>query len=397
MRILQLTLKPPFPPVDGGALAMAQICQGLLAAQQQVKLLTLHTPKHPFRADAMAQELIQQTDLEAVFADTRLKPHRAFFNLFSERSYQLERFEVAAMHQKLKAVLQQERFDIVHIESLFMLPYIATVRQYSTAKVVWRPHNVEHHLGKAQASQESGLKRWYWKLLSQRLKRYELAQLNACDGIACITEKDRQYFITAGAKVPTLHLPFGMAFPPIQPTVTPGKDLVFLGALDWHPNVDGLQWMVKEVWPLIRRSYPEMRFRIAGRNPGNSIAALQGQGVEIIGEVPNVADFLQSGAVVVAPVRAGSGVRIKVLETLALGLPLVTSSKGIEGTDLRADDHLKVADQPADFSSAIQQLMEKPEIGVQMGKNARKFMTHHHELGRVTDQLVQFYQDLLDE
>lgn len=395
MHILQLSHKPPFPAVDGGALAMAQVTEGLLEAGQEVRLLTLHTDKHPFQADKVSQEILHQTKFEGIFADTTPKPSAAFLNLFSANSYQLQRFDVPEMHQRLSKVLTENSYDIVHLESLFMVPYLDTIRKHSRAKVVLRSHNVEYQLGEAKVqSLPPGIKKHYWNLLTKRLKRFELAHQNAYDGLACISEQDRQHFLQSGTTIPSLTLPLGLKLPESGDTRS-GTGLVFLGALDWAPNIEGLEWFVKHCWPEIKQNLPELQFRIAGRNPGSELENLSGNGVSIIGEVPDAASFLQSGALVVAPVLSGSGVRVKVLEALALGLPLATTTKGIEGTELIAGTHLLVADDPRELGRQIVELAKNPEIGQQMGLTAARFMALHHLRHKVTERLIQFYQSLL--
>jgi len=165
MRILQICPKPPLPAVDGGALAMHAVTEGLLQAGMSVKVLAIATEKHPFLPDKISAEYKSATGIETVFIDTGVKYIPAFLNLFSSSSYNVNRFYSVEFANKLKSVLEKETFDIIQLESLFVAPYLYMIRQFSKAKVVLRAHNVESKLWERRAEQEnqSLKKRWFKK------------------------------------------------------------------------------------------------------------------------------------------------------------------------------------------------------------------------------------------
>ena len=141
MNILQICSKPPFPPKDGGALAMNILTQGLLNAGHHVKVLTVNTSKHFVDLHTVDTAYKQKTNYEAVFIDTRIKPLKALLSLFSPRSYNIERFFSVEFEQTLIRILKEETFDIVHLETLYVSPYVDTIRKYSSAKIVLRSQN----------------------------------------------------------------------------------------------------------------------------------------------------------------------------------------------------------------------------------------------------------------
>ena len=143
MKILQLCHKPPMPAVDGGCIAMNNITQGLIAAGHKVKIITIFTHKHNFFPENMSKEYLDNTEIEGVYVDTRLNIVDAYASIMTSDSYHVNRFFSTDFDIKLTRVLKQENFDIVHLESLFMTPYIGTIRRLSKAKIVLRSHNLE--------------------------------------------------------------------------------------------------------------------------------------------------------------------------------------------------------------------------------------------------------------
>ena len=154
MKVLQLCSKPPYPPVDGGTLAMNSITQGLLAAGCEVRVLAMCSEKHPVLEDRIPDDYRRATRFEAVFVDLRLHPLDAGVAMLCGDSYHVRRFESKAFAARLAQVLQEETFDIVHVESIFLAPYVPVIRRHSTAPVILRTHNVENQIWRRMAMSE---------------------------------------------------------------------------------------------------------------------------------------------------------------------------------------------------------------------------------------------------
>ena len=158
MRVLQICLKPPLPSIDGGCLAMDAITQGLIANNIEVKLLTISTAKHPFQQELLSKEYRDKTQIESTFVDTKIKPLNAFCNLFSSESFNVKRFYSEAFKQLIINTLKKNHYDIVLLESLFIMPYLQVIKKYSEAKIIYRAHNIEHEIWERNAKQTKGLK-----------------------------------------------------------------------------------------------------------------------------------------------------------------------------------------------------------------------------------------------
>ena len=146
MKILQICHKPPYPPSDGGTIAMNNVTQGLLHAGHRVKVLAIETPKHKVNPYSLPAEYLSATGFESVFVDTSISYAAAFKTIFTRKAYQVNRFYSKAFAKKIAEVLKKDQFDIIHLESLFTTPYIPVIRQHSKAKIVLRTHNIDPSL-----------------------------------------------------------------------------------------------------------------------------------------------------------------------------------------------------------------------------------------------------------
>ena len=211
MRILQLCYKPPYPPVDGGTLAIDSVTRGLLLAGCEVKVLTVSTDKHPYDASRIPRSYIDKTAIEAVYVDTRIKPLSAFVSLLCGQSYHVKRYISQAFNDKLVELLKSEEFDVVHVESVFLTPYVETVRKYSSAKIILRAHNVENRIWRQLSSGERNpFRKWYLKHLSLALDVYEREHVNDYDGVISITDEDAAVFREMGCRKPITTVSFAI-------------------------------------------------------------------------------------------------------------------------------------------------------------------------------------------
>jgi len=211
MKVLQLCHKPPFPVIDGGCIAISQISNGLLDNDINLRILTASTEKHPFLIEEYDKEFARKTRIEGVFLDTRINIIDAFSALVTSDSYNVNRFFSTDFDIKLIKILEEDEYDIVHLESLFMTPYIATIRQNSDAKVVLRSHNLEHLIWERLANSTGNkAKRIYLKHLAAKLKKYEHKTINEVDGIATISFEDSKRYADLECETHLINIPFGV-------------------------------------------------------------------------------------------------------------------------------------------------------------------------------------------
>ena len=385
-RILQICHKPPRPAVDGGCIAMDSLTTGMLLEGHQVKVLSLHTHKHPFKSSALDEAYLNATRFEAIYADTELNIRDAASHVITGESYHLSRFHVPEMDRTIERVLREEIFDVVVLESLFTTSYIPAIRRLSDAEIILRAHNVEHQLWQEVSAQMGGgPKKWLLNLFQRNLQHEEINLLDQVDGVAAITDQDAAWFRHAmtsngvGNPHRVVTVPFGLDVESISHASigVPPNHMLHLGSMDWTPNVQGVMWLMKEVWPLVRKDCPEAVLKLAGRHMPASLSSEPTEGIEVLGEVESAEKTYDTSCAVVIPLHAGSGMRIKLTEALAAGRPVVTTSKGMEGLELTNGQHVLVANTAHDMAEAIKLLLTQPTRAIELGHSGREWaMTH---------------------
>ncbi len=393
MKVLQLCNKPPYPPVDGGTMAMNSITQGLLQAGCEVRVLTVESDKHPLRREQLPADYVAQTAIEGVYVDLAVRPLSAAVAMLCGESYHVKRYRSEAFAAKLRQVLQADRYDVVHVESIFLTPYLPLIRRYSDAKVILRAHNVEHLIWRRVAeSTRHGLRRWYLKHLSLTLRAYELEHIGAYDGVVCITRNDADYFRANGCRRPIVDIPFGVEIEELPNVEAEPASLFHIGAMDWMPNRESIQWMLDEVWPVVHREVPQARLYLAGRKMPERWMRADIEGVNVVGEVPDAMHFIASKQINVVPLLSGSGIRVKIIEAMSVGKAVVTTTVGAQGIDYTDGENLLIANTPQEFAQQIKRLVDDPGYCSRVGQAAARLVAEHYDGRRLAARLTDFYQ-----
>ena len=399
MKILQLCHKPPFPPTDGGCKAMHNITEGLLNTGNEVKVVVIETHKHPVNFKNYTKEYLDKTGLEAIFVNTKINLVDAFCNLITRDSYNVERFFSIDFDLRLGKLLEENKYDIIHLESLFMTPYIDTLRRFSKAKIVLRSHNLEYIIWERIAEHaKNPAKKVYVKHLAKQLKRYELNVFKKIDGIAAITSIDKNNYKKLGAKCPIETIPFGLNLEEYTATEksSSNTNLFYLGALDWTPNIEGINWLMENVWPLVIKKDKTAKLLLAGRRISPELAARKDKGLIVIGEVENATEFIENNAIMLVPLLSGGGMRVKIIEGMALKKPIIATKIAAEGIDCQDGKDIIICDKPEDFANAILDLKSNPEKISFIGQNARNLVEDKYNNNLITQKLLGFYNSLLN-
>lgn len=396
MKILQVSLKPPYPKVDGGCVAIASMTESLLMAGHEVKLLCMETHKHPFDLAKFPKNIAEETKAEAVFIDTRIKPLDALVNLFGTTSYNIDRFYSKQFELRLMEILEEQQFDVIHLESIFCTPYLSTIRTNSNAKVVVRTHNVEFQIWEQLASNEKNpVKKWYLNLLAKRLQRYEMKVLQNVDGLVTITKSDASQFSSLGVKTLSDSIPIGLDVSKIeQKPLDENLSLYHLGAMDWTPNVEGVEWFLNKVWPKIEEEIPQASLNLAGRKMPDSLIRRTKRKLQIEGEVDSVIGFVSDKNIAIIPILSGSGMRVKIIEALAHGKVVVTTELGASGIKYVNGKDILIANSPDEFVEKLKSLKENPSLIGSIGREAHELAKREHDSTELSSKLTYFYGKL---
>ncbi|MET4104997.1 glycosyltransferase family 4 protein [Hymenobacter sp. UYP22] len=395
MHILQLCPRVPYPPHDGGAIAMYDVAAGLARAGHRVTVLALNTPKHHQPATAL-DHLGPNVRLVTVEVDTNLSPVKALRNLLlGKLPYNVERFVNPAVEAKLAELLKAEPFDAVQVEGTFVAWYVDTIKQLAPAlPVVLRAHNVEYTIWQMLAERENNvLKRVYLRHLARRLRQFEHAVLPRFSAVAAITEPDQKRLRQLGCQEPVVFVPAGVDLGRFQrdARIRPRpRTLFMIGSLNWLPNLEGLDWFLREVWPQAKANYPELELHIAGKDTPERIRQLQLPGVTVHGFVESAQQFMQEYELMLVPLLSGGGMRIKIIEGMALGKCIMSTGLGSEGIHVRDGFDIVLCDEPSEWVERLGRYYRGELDQQAIGEEAARTIARLYDNRRV----VESFQDL---
>jgi len=395
LRILQFCNKPPFPPKDGGAIGMHNVSQAFIDKGFDLTVLSVNSSKHFVDITQLPKKYIQETHFEAIEVDLAIKLFPAFVNLFyTKKSYNISRFYSTKMAGKLIDILKTKDFDIIQIESIFLKDYIPIIRKYSDAKIVLRAPNVEFIIWQRLAELESNfLKKFYLNILAKRLKKEELETFQIVDAIYTVTERDMNIIQSFGFDKPITFVPTGID---ITKNLDTSKvkveypSIFHLGALDWMPNQEAIKWLLDNVWTQLHKKFPELKFYIAGRRPPKWLLELAVDGVEVVGEVDDAAEFMKSKAIMPVPLFSGSGMRVKIIEAMMLQKAVVSTSIGIEGIIHKNGEDVLIANTAEKFIESISLLVSNSEKYQSICNNAKLNIQNNYSNEVLTEKLAVF-------
>jgi glycosyltransferase involved in cell wall biosynthesis len=399
MKILILSTKLPYPPKDGGAIATMNLATGLANNGINVTMLCLNTKKHYFPPEKIPETLKTLIHFIAIDHNTSLRPLRALRNLlFSKKPYIAERFFNRRFSIELRNLLSSENFSFVQLEGPYFLKYIPVIREACAAKVSLRAHNVEHEIWERRWRNEKNLLiRSYLKNMAKRIRNLEASIIGEVDLLISISEKDQKKLLSLGKSVPGVTIPTGLNMSEYQPVIPEFDNAIcFIGALDWTPNQEGIRWMIKGVLPRLIRQNSQITFHIAGRNaPQGFIQELQHPNIVFHGETDDAKAFMGQFKVMVVPLLTGSGIRIKILEGMAMGLCIVTTTIGAEGIPIENEKHLIIADHHELFAQKTQLILNTPHLAEKMSGAARKLIEEKFDTFTMASDLRNIYKKMI--
>jgi glycosyltransferase involved in cell wall biosynthesis len=397
LRILQLTPRLPYPPTDGGRVVMLQIARALQRQGCEVQVLSLNPRKQRGDVEAARRALAPVT-LDAVDVDTSARGAVLLRSFKWGVPQFVARFVSPRFAARLRERLRAADFDVVQVESPFLLPYVSVIREMSRAAVVLRSLNVEFRIWEQLALHEPrALRRAALRVITRSIRRYEIANLDACDAVVPITEGDARELRALGCTRPMYVLPGGVDIAELaDPSAAPAHahSAGFLGSLDYRPNQEAALWIAEELRPRLARVAPAADIVIGGSNAPEWLRArLAASGVTLAGEVPDAAAFIDSMGVMIAPLLSGGGMRIKILEAMARGKAVVATTLGAEGIDVRSGESIVLAEGADAFAAAVARLGD-PLEAASIGAAARRLVESRYATGVLAQGLAAFYEEL---
>jgi glycosyltransferase involved in cell wall biosynthesis len=393
-RVLFVSEKYPWPLDDGGQIRSYQVLRALAGACRVTLLAT-----DPRLSGAL--EPLRALGIEVVL----VAPHRRAWKLpfelvralFTRRPWPLPKNFSRAMLGEIRARLAAGSVDVLHLNHLDAAQYLEYLGPaLRGARTCVDTHNLLAGLyANLPRTARDPLRRGFAWLQWTRMCRYEPALLRRADRVLVCSEKERAQLAVLGVERALL-VPNGVDSSYFTPGEAPagGLELVFTGGMDYLPNSDGARWFLEHVFPLVLRVRPDARVTFVGKQPSDSLRALaRERQVVFTGRVDDVRPFVRAAQVFVVPLRIGGGTRLKILEALAMQLPLVSTRIGAEGLDLREGEDLLLADEPQPFADALLALASDPGRARRLAASGRARVLERYDWSVTAQPLLDSYAE----
>lgn len=301
------------------------------------------------------------------------------------------------MQKLIDDVFARDHYDVVLFESVFMADY----RLPKGTRVMIDQHNIEHELlYRTYQSEKSFLRKWYNWWESRQVKRFELNCCRNAQGVLVTSEREALLLKPLLPDSLIAVVPNGVdteAFQQVNLEQEVPDRIVFTGSMDYYPNVGAVLYFARECWPLIRRSMPTATWQIVGKNPPPVVQDLARrlEGVSVTGSVPDVKPYIAAATVAIAPLLIGSGTRLKILEALAMGKAVVSTSLGCEGLAVTSGQHLMMADQPEVFAQSVVDLLQNAQQRMALGRAGRELVETEYSWKRCGDDLIHALEKIM--
>ncbi len=397
MKILILAHRVPFPQNGGYPIVVYNTIKGLVNLGHDVSLVALNS-KRNFQ-EAPEDAILDKIKYRAYNIDTTVSVLDVAFNLFSKTSFNIDKYYDPEFEKLLIREVRANAYDVIQFDGLLVSLYLNAIRKNCKSKLVYRAHNIEHQVWqRLSAVKNDPFKKSYLKMHARRIRNYELEQLNKFDSVVVFTEQDKTTVLEYGTKIPIDIVPVGINLEQYRPdySKTEVPTLFFLGSLDWLPNREGIEWFLENFHKDIESGELPVKFYVAGNDIPERFDDYEVMGkIFIPGEVDDALEFVNSKSIMIVPLLSSGGVRVKIVEGMAMEKCIISTSLGAEGIKFTDGENILIANSYDAFYDAIQRCIVDEEYCRKIGLNARKLVEEQHDINVVTNKLVILYNKLL--
>lgn len=393
MKILYLAPHALWPLTTGARLRDFH-CSRQLALQSELTYAQICAPDDPDAGLRPAEA--PHAAVETLEKERSYTPGKIVRGLIGPLPLTVTNYTSAAAAARLKEILRKTRFDTVQIEGVHLSGYLPVLRE-AGARVICDWHNIESELMSRYAERESNLaKKLVAKRTAQLLRRTEIELLRTCPAhtVASERERDELLQVVPGARVEVIPNGIDVAHFETREDSGSKQALLFVGSMDYHANIDAVQWFAAEGWPALSARHSDMEFLVVGRSPNAAVRALAGGRLQVTGTVDDVRPYYGKAFAVAVPLRVGSGTRLKILEAMAAGVPVVSTRLGAEGIDAEHGRDILLADTPAEMVDALSLLYRDAELRSRLSKGGRKLVAEHYDWPAIGAKLVALHREI---
>ena len=393
MNILFLSLRCPYPPNRGDRIRNYYFIKHL-AKKHRVTLVSFVESTDDIQIAKPLNQICDQ--VEYVFFNRKRALLSSALGSFSKDPFQVHYWKSLEMQQKVDELLNKDQFDLIHAHLFRMGQYVSAYKDGS--KVLDLCDSLALNL-KRRSQLDKGIHLPLLKWEANRVKKYEVEMMRAFDYGTVVAQPDFDYLMAEDSNLKLAVIPVGIdldyytQFEPVQNETVP--HLLFTGTMSYFPNVDAVCYFYHQILPLIQEKLPAVHLSIVGTNPKKSVRKLAGVDVTVTGSVSDTRPYFDQASVFVSPMRSGSGLQVKHLEAMAMGLPIVTTPLGANGLEGVWGEHLSVAETPEDFAEKTIQLIQNPQKRQEMGLAGQKLVRQKYDWRILGQQLEQVYQQVV--
>jgi glycosyltransferase involved in cell wall biosynthesis len=373
--------------------------RGLVNLGHDVSLVALNAKKKHQESTDQDKELLEKINYRAYNINTNVSILDVAINLFSRTSFNIDKYYDPQFEKLLVSEVRKTKYDIIQFEGLMVSLYLAAVRKNTKAKLIYRAHNIESQIWQRLSLQKSDpFKKSYLRMHAKRIKNYELQQLNNFDGVAVFTEQDKSTLLEYGTKIPIEIVPVGIQLEHYRPNFskTEFPSLFFLGSLDWLPNREGIEWFLDSFYADLTEGELRVRFYVAGNDIPERFDDYEVLGkIFIQGEVDDALEFVNSKSIMVVPLLSGGGMRVKIVEGMAMQKCIISTSLGAEGINFEDGANILIANNRQEFYDAIKRCISDEDYCKNIGLNARELIEQQYDVNTVTKELINFYESVV--
>ncbi|MED3778586.1 glycosyltransferase family 4 protein [Geobacillus stearothermophilus] len=401
MKILQITHRSPFPPMDGGKIGIFSFTKYFNQYGHEVYLFSICSDKE---RDLNYGDLdFNNIKFYPFYKNIANKVLFLLLNSLLNRSlpYNMEKYIYKDVWFTIFNFLKENKVDIVHVDHLHMAYYGRKIKEnFPDLPVVLREHNVEHTILQRVAENEKNyLKKLIFMIQANRLRKYEINIINAFDKILAITNNDYNRLLPYVHPDKLAIVPAGVnldefSFQNIDHSM-PTKKLVSISSMDWLPNQDGLVWFIEKVMPILLNQIPNLELIIAGKGTPEWFYKFQNDHIKVLGFVEDVSELIRNSHVAIVPLFAGGGMRVKILNYMAWGIPVVSTSIGAEGINLENGREIRIADSPQEFADNIVELLSDYTIWSSQRELAFQKVRKLYSWEAIVTNTLKIYNDLI--
>ena len=388
IRALIIANKTVFPALDGGSLAIKKLSKILSRQNYIIDIVAIS------KNNSLKQKIYKKTSFPDKKITQFLFEKNMSFNIlnffksiFAGTSYQANRFYDVEIRDFIKNILIKRTYSMIVFESVFTMVYLNSLHFQNQEKIIFRAHNIEHKIWK-DLSNNNFFKKIGFLLLAKQIKKMETEMPKNVDYILTLSKKDKQYFEQLfPQKTYNIPVSFETDYPEKEKII---NSIVHLGAMDWKPNVEGIDWFVKYVLPIIVKKNKNIKIYIAGKNMPKNYFNYINKNTIVEGKIEDAKQYISNKEIMFVPLFSGSGIRIKILESMSLGIPIISTSKGAEGIPYTNNENILIANTPEEFQKAICNLIKNKKLATKIGGNGKKLIELNFSNNFVINELNKY-------